>query len=277
MPRDERTYITVHDGMPEHPKVEGLSDAAFRALVTLWCYCSRNRTDGRVRAAAWSKRTTPRVRRELFAAGLAQPAEDGDGVDMHDYLEHQRSAAEIDGLRAKRAAAGAKGGRSRAQARTQASASASARRVAKQTASKPVAESETDLREADASRAAPAASDPPDPDSGTAQTLVAEWIDHCTGGRPPGRVVGQVSREVGVMLAEGIPYADVRTGLAAWHSRGLHPSALASVVHEQRTLVDRTAATRSGRAAPGEEMAQTLEIGRRLQAEHDAQRLALEA
>jgi HNH endonuclease len=33
MPRDDRTYITVHDGMPEHPKVEGLSDAAFRLLI----------------------------------------------------------------------------------------------------------------------------------------------------------------------------------------------------------------------------------------------------
>lgn len=33
MPRDERTFITVHDGMPEHPKVEGLSDAAFRVLI----------------------------------------------------------------------------------------------------------------------------------------------------------------------------------------------------------------------------------------------------
>ena len=46
MPADRRTYITVHDGMPEHPKVDALSDKAFRALVGLWCWCSRNLTDG---------------------------------------------------------------------------------------------------------------------------------------------------------------------------------------------------------------------------------------
>lgn len=68
----------------------------------------------------------------------------------------------------------------------------------------------------------------------TAQTLIAEWIDHC-GARPPARVIGQVSKEVGAMLAENIPYADVRAGLADWHTKGLHPSTLASVVHEYRT------------------------------------------
>jgi hypothetical protein len=69
----------------------------------------------------------------------------------------------------------------------------------------------------------------------SAQDLVAEWIDHCNGNRPPGRVVGQIAKEIGIMLGEGIPYADVRNGLGRWHSLGLHPSALASVVHEIRT------------------------------------------
>lgn len=65
----------------------------------------------------------------------------------------------------------------------------------------------------------------------TAQTLVAEWIDHCNK-RPPGRVIGQISKEIGALLNEGIAYADVRAGLAAWHQKSLHPSTLASVVHE---------------------------------------------
>lgn len=81
------------------------------------------------------------------------------------------------------------------------------------------------------------------PDS--ASQLVAEWIDHCTGGRPPDRVVGHVAREVGAMLAEGIPVTDVRNGLAAWHAKGLNPSTLASVVHETRTRPDRRATTRA--------------------------------
>jgi hypothetical protein len=69
----------------------------------------------------------------------------------------------------------------------------------------------------------------------SANTLVAELIDHCPGGRPPGRVVGQVAKEIGVLLEEGIPYADVRSGLQVWQAKTLHPSALASVVHEVRT------------------------------------------
>lgn len=76
----------------------------------------------------------------------------------------------------------------------------------------------------------------------TAQTLIAEWIDHC-GARPPSDVVGQVSKRVATMLAEGIPYADVRRGLAAWQAKGLHPSALPSVVHETRTASNRRTST----------------------------------
>jgi hypothetical protein len=68
----------------------------------------------------------------------------------------------------------------------------------------------------------------------TSQTLVAEWIDHCNGSRPPSRVIGHIAKEIGIMLSEGIPYNDVRNGLGRWHSQGLHPSALASVVHELR-------------------------------------------
>jgi hypothetical protein len=81
----------------------------------------------------------------------------------------------------------------------------------------------------------PTGSDAPaQPVDNSAQNLVAEWVDHCNGGRPPGRVIGQVAREIGAMLTEGIPYADVRAGLQQWHTQGLHPSTLASVVHEIR-------------------------------------------
>lgn len=123
MPRDTRTYITVHDGMPEHPKIEGLSDGAFRALVEAWCWCSRNQTDGLITAASWRKRGTPAARKELAAAGLVETR--GDGVYMHDYTLHQRTADEIAEQRAKKASAGRKGGLARvanAQADAQAGA-----------------------------------------------------------------------------------------------------------------------------------------------------------
>src|SRR5689334_16063377 len=90
VPRDPRTYITLHDGMPEHHKVEALSDKAFRCLVDLWCWCSRNESDGHVPESVWLKRTNAKARTELLV-DLVDPC-DG-GVVMHDYLEHQRSKA----------------------------------------------------------------------------------------------------------------------------------------------------------------------------------------
>ena len=129
---DDRTYIRVHDGLDENHKIEGLSDSAFRLLISSWCYCSRNLTDGRITDAAWKKRGTPKSRRDLIAAGLV---EQHDGfVQMHDYLRHQRSAAQVAELREQRRAAGKKGGRAKANALAN----------AKQTPSKTVAETEAD-------------------------------------------------------------------------------------------------------------------------------------
>lgn len=228
---DERTFIRLHDGMPDHPKIEGLSDRAFRLLVSTWCWCSRQLTDGKVPAKVWTKRGTPAGRRELMDAGLAVDC--GEYIEMHDYLEHQRSAAEVAELRAQRAEAGRKGGL--AKARKVASAKASATTLAKQTRSKTVPSTETDSSEPKGS----GRPEPPAPTTDTsAQPLVGEWLEHCAE-RPPGRVVGQVAREVKTMLDEGIAENRIREGLAVWHRKALHPSALASVVHEvsQRTPV----------------------------------------
>lgn len=149
MPRDQRTFITVHDGMPEHPKVEPLSDAAFRLMVETWCWCARQLTDGHMPAAIWTRRSTAEARQELIDAGLVEVTDSG--VSMHDYTEHQRTAAEVAALREKRADAGRRGGLAKAS-----NALASASPVAKQTASnlpsKSLADTETDT-ETDKERA----------------------------------------------------------------------------------------------------------------------------
>lgn len=66
----------------------------------------------------------------------------------------------------------------------------------------------------------------------TSQTLLAEWIDHCVE-PPPSRVKGHVAKEIKTLLDDGVAYERVRSGLAEWNALGLHPSALASVVHGQ--------------------------------------------
>lgn len=136
MGQDTRTYIKLHDGMPDHPKIDALSDKAFRLLIGIWCWCSRHLTDGIVPETTWSKRGSKAAREELLEAGLAEPHPEG--IYMHDYLDHQRSADEVRALREARREAGKLGGKAKANAL------ASAKANAKQTSSKNVAETDTD-------------------------------------------------------------------------------------------------------------------------------------
>ena len=98
MARPNWEFIRVDVLLPEHAKIEGLSDKAFRALIELWCYCGRNRTDGVVTGKRW-KAWPPRVRAELIGAGLTHELDIGDGCLMHDFTGpngHQRSREEIE-------------------------------------------------------------------------------------------------------------------------------------------------------------------------------------
>lgn len=109
--RGER-WIAVHDGMPDHPKIENLSDRAFRALVTLWCHCGRYHTDGHISTKKWVQIASPSARRELLAAGLVETRSDG-SVDMHDYLDWQRSASEVEHVVQAKRTAGQQGNHER--------------------------------------------------------------------------------------------------------------------------------------------------------------------
>ena len=102
----------------------------------------------------------------------------------------------------------------------------------------------------------------------SAQTLIGEWIDHCTT-RPPSRVIGQLSKEVKTLLDDGIPYATVRRGLVSWHEKNLHPSTLASVVHETTKAPKR--GTTDQRVQEG------LDLAARLRAEEEAATLQIGA
>ena len=88
---DGRPYIRVIDTMPEHPKIVGLSDGAFRTLVRLWCYCSRNYTDGTVPAGVLADYKRAHID-ALEKAGLLEYR--GGDYHCHDYLDHQRSASD---------------------------------------------------------------------------------------------------------------------------------------------------------------------------------------
>lgn len=85
----------------------------------------------------------------------------------------------------------------------------------------------------------PAAADPPaaavavvaETAAETTATLIADWIDHCNT-RPPNAVIGQLSKQIKKLLAEGQPYPQVRRAVQAWATKGVNPSALPSVLYE---------------------------------------------
>jgi hypothetical protein len=109
--RDDFYWFRVHDHIVEHPKIEPLSDGAFRLLVETWAYCRRNSNDGRISDAVWQKRGKPKPRRELAAAGLVVQR---DGyVQVHDYLDWQQSAAEVEEARTKKSRGGGLGNHKR--------------------------------------------------------------------------------------------------------------------------------------------------------------------
>lgn len=103
----------------------------------------------------------------------------------------------------------------------------------------------------------------------SAQTIVGEWLERCTE-RPPSRVIGQLSKEIRILLDEDrIDPDSIRRGVALWMRKGLHPATLASVVHEGmsnrapgasatgqpagETLFDRARARVAARAAARQE------------------------
>lgn len=110
--KDDRPFIRVHENMPEHPKVEPLSDKAFRLLVETWCWSKRARTDGHVPAKVWVRRGTPKVRRELIEAGLLEDDLTG-GVIVHDYDDWQMTSGEIREAQDRKREEGARGAHNR--------------------------------------------------------------------------------------------------------------------------------------------------------------------
>lgn len=107
-------YLNIDDGIDEHPKVEALSDAAYRQWKTSLSYCSRNQTDGVItlaRSRLLTSTGTDVTAAELVAAGLwhdlGKGCENGECVDaktcravgvkgsylVHDYLQWNHSKA----------------------------------------------------------------------------------------------------------------------------------------------------------------------------------------
>ncbi len=127
------TWVKLDDDFFDHPKVIGLSLVAVHVHLRAICWCSKHLTDGRIPLAvveSWSVRRWRDAIDSLVDRGLwerptvdlgstyGRPTVRDPKVDewfqIHDYLDHQRSAEDARNIKAKRAAAGAKGGQAKA-------------------------------------------------------------------------------------------------------------------------------------------------------------------
>src|SRR5690349_14107648 len=98
--------------MPEHPKIGRVGGDAAWLNVCAIAYCSRNHTDGHFPVSVVSRlsdRKSPlKLAEKLVAAGMWHdakrncgdcPTAEPDGFVIHHYLEHQRSAAQIEAMK----------------------------------------------------------------------------------------------------------------------------------------------------------------------------------
>lgn len=109
------SWIKLEDDFFTHPKAAGLSTTAVTIYLRAICYSSQHLTDGRVPTAVVASWGYARWRHSLDSLSTRSLVTmSGDCIEIHDYLDYQRSAQEVRDIRAKRASAGAKGGKAKA-------------------------------------------------------------------------------------------------------------------------------------------------------------------
>jgi hypothetical protein len=92
------TWVKIDDSFPNHPKIVGLTDKAFRIHISGLCYCGTYLTDGFVPmtiAARFANEDMQHIV-ELTKAGLWREAPQDNGFYIHDYLAHQTSKTQVE-------------------------------------------------------------------------------------------------------------------------------------------------------------------------------------
>lgn len=107
-------WIKVKVDHVDHPKIDALTDTAYRWMHRAWAYAGKHETDGHL-PPSWVKKVPARVIRELDSAHLWRENGVPAGRELNDWLDHQPSKAELQSIRDARREAGRKGARNRWQ------------------------------------------------------------------------------------------------------------------------------------------------------------------
>ena len=193
---DRRVWARLTVDFADSPKVAGLSDAAFRTLVEMILWSRKMMTDGVIPASVarrrWGAKTqteTHSVTDSVTDSGTHYETDpvtelctnhptspslsrtcDGDYM-IHDFLDHQESAEEVNARNARNSANGRRGGRPRKTQTETDSVTESVTESGTQTKPKPKAELELELEEEEVLRTSSLS--PATPESARATTSKA--------------------------------------------------------------------------------------------------------
>ena len=76
-------WVRFHDGMPDDPDVDRLSDGAFRVYVAAVCYAQRIQSDGTLTRSQLT-RTVPKFRPAHLTELTSNPLDHPDGPLLHE-------------------------------------------------------------------------------------------------------------------------------------------------------------------------------------------------
>ena len=123
--KDRRLFIRLDLDYADHPKIIGLSDAAFRAHITLMLYSRKYETDGIIRnpianrlGSQWDADVLTELQNNDDESPSLILRDDGD-YELHGFSDMQETRAEIRARTEKNRENGAKGGRPRKPKETQ--------------------------------------------------------------------------------------------------------------------------------------------------------------
>lgn len=88
------TWVKIDDNFPDHPKVAGLTDSAFRTHMRAICYAARYLTDGAIPTSVLRSIGPRRAATELEAAELWTKTDHG--WQINDYLDYNPSREEVE-------------------------------------------------------------------------------------------------------------------------------------------------------------------------------------
>lgn len=105
------TWVRLDDGFPNHPKIIGLSDGAFRLYITALCYSNAYLTDGIIPQKTVKKLSNSRHISALVESNLWEIC--GDDIKILGYDEYQFTKERVESERKKAAERKAKSRMSR--------------------------------------------------------------------------------------------------------------------------------------------------------------------